>query len=215
MDLPDQKKGNKRTKPTCKVVQKANQRGARIYPKGCQARRRATTDKDGATSIRKYARETGKLKGKKTSVIETTDTHYVNIKVNGVTTRLLYDTGAAGTTLNFKKLKDMGYINQDMSYTAARNVAANGGSNFLTEKARQDGVKIGAAANASGSSGNSVGIFQLKDVPVEFRNNMYKIKITVLNHQGSRNQLMGVNMIKAVDAVARYKVKYRKPSDVA
>ena len=83
-------------KPTCKVVKRSNQKGARIHPKGCKVR----TDVDAALGTKTRTNKTGERKRK---VVEGGREHQVtlarapNANPNEWVTGVIYDTGANST----------------------------------------------------------------------------------------------------------------------
>jgi hypothetical protein len=93
------------TRPKCKVVLKDGERGARIFPKGCQVRNRVV---DG---VKRKVDKRGEIKPLKKKVKVISDSFSVNVKtVNGGYVKLMYDTGATDTTVNLATAHKLGLV---------------------------------------------------------------------------------------------------------
>ena len=93
-------------KPTCKVVKREGQGGARIHPKGCQVR--TDVKADGSKITKDKA---GQRKYKKT---EDRDRHHIFVARSPNEPRsrwveLVYDTGAVFTVMNATNARKLGY----------------------------------------------------------------------------------------------------------
>ena len=96
-------------KPTCKVVKREGQGGARIHPKGCQVR---TDVKADGTKITKNKAGQRKFKKKETGA-----THFIFAARSPNTPRrnwvkLVYDTGAQTTLMSGANATKLGYDQQ-------------------------------------------------------------------------------------------------------
>ena len=120
-------------KPTCKVVKRQGQTGARIDPKGCKVR----SEKDAAGRVK----TTNKQGQQKHKVKETDRDHYLFISGNktthhnkrnnwnnetpaqkaafGSTHRILYDTGATGTFMTPTLLQDASWARTPTAQTTS------------------------------------------------------------------------------------------------
>ena len=95
-------------KPTCKVVKRAGQRGARIHPKGCTVR--TNVDVGAGTKVR-----TNKAGEQKRKVVEGGREHQVtlarapNANPNEWVTGVIYDTGATSSLFSQAAATKLGY----------------------------------------------------------------------------------------------------------
>ena len=95
-------------KPTCKVVKRSNQKGARIHPKGCKVR----TDVDAALGTKTRTNKTGERKRK---VVESGREHQVtlarapNANPNEWVRGVIYDTGATDSGFTQEAATKLGY----------------------------------------------------------------------------------------------------------
>ena len=95
-------------KPTCKVVKRAGQRGARIHPKGCTVR--TNVDVGAGTKVR-----TNKAGEQKRKVVVRGREHEVtlarapNANPNEWVTGVIYDTGATSSLFSQEAATKLGY----------------------------------------------------------------------------------------------------------
>ena len=90
-------------RPTCQVVKRAGQRGARIHPKGCKLRR--TVDKQGKTT---RTTRTGQVK---TQIAERGKKHRLSVRgPNKQAISFVWDTGATVSTISVLNALKIGLI---------------------------------------------------------------------------------------------------------
>ena len=184
-------------KPTCKVVKRQGQTGARIDPKGCKVR----SEKDAAGKVKTYNKQ-GQRKHK---VKETNRDHFLFIsgkkpshvtKRNnwdnqtqaqkttfGSTHRILYDTGAMGTLMTPTLLRKLG---------ENPNRTTNIDHTMMT-----------------GATGGPVSTKILKDVTywvLVGKSDWVKIKDDVMVATGTHN-LFGTSAIKQLGSSYKFKFK--------
>ena len=96
-------------KPTCKVVTRPGQRGARVHPKGCKVRNRVQGD----GTVRKESK-LGRLKPEKLRVVSSRNYYLQVARGNGrVYTKMLWDTGATVTVMSYTTAKRLGILTKD------------------------------------------------------------------------------------------------------
>ena len=184
-------------KPTCKVVKRQGQTGARIDPKGCKVR----SEKDAAGRVK----TTNKQGQQKHKVKETNRDHFLFISGNktthhnkrnnwnnetpaqkaafGSTHRILYDTGAMGTLMTRTLLRKLGE-NPDRTNNIAHTMM-------------------------SGATGGPVSTKILKNVTYWVligKTEWVKIKDDVMVASGTHN-LFGTSAIRQLGN--KYKVKFK------
>ena len=94
-------------RPKCKVVLKDGERGARIFPKGCQVRNRVVG------GVKRKVDKKGAIKPTKKKVKVTGDSFNVHVKTKkGGYVKLMYDTGATDTTVNISTAHKLGLVTQ-------------------------------------------------------------------------------------------------------
>ena len=127
-------------KPTCKVVKREGQRGARIDPKGCKVRTsvnaqgsKTKEDKQGQEKIKRTTRS-GKMQ---LAVAGNRQRHFINNwndKPAAVRSQykqnhhILYDTGANMTTMTPNTLRHIGYNPDRQSNVSSTNVSDASGN---------------------------------------------------------------------------------------
>ena len=95
-------------KPTCKVVTRPGQRGARVHPKGCKVRNRVVSG-----AVRKESKA-GRLKPQKIRVTSSGNYYFQVSRGNGrIDTRMLWDTGATTTVMSYTTAKRIGVLSKD------------------------------------------------------------------------------------------------------
>jgi hypothetical protein len=163
--------------PTCKVVlartTQRGGRGARIYPKGCKVRAHATA----GGGIQTYNKQ-GEAKIKKK--VYRRD-HRVGVNLGGRTAKLLYDTGAAVTT---------------MTPGVARSLGLGRGGDHGTFS--HHSYVRGVGGNQATQVYKDVGL-QLDPTGERMRGEV---------HVGGTHNLLGVPHIRGAK---RYKVKFKGP----
>lgn len=207
------KPNNDPNKPTCQAVQRLNERGVRIHPRGCQVRYRVAKQwGTGEEYLVKYEKRTGKLKAAQTSFTETWRAHTIQMQVGplGYKTDMTYDTGAAGlTTIDMTTAIQAGLLNAGFSHAAAVNALQAMSMAPLTNDAIQSGVQFDRIANTSGIDG-SVPNIVLKNVPVKI--GMKSMRVRLFVGRPNAPQLLGTNIIKELGS--SYKLKFKNIVDM-
>ena len=132
-------------KPTCKVVTRPGQRGARVHPKGYKTRNRVQGD----GTVRKESK-LGRLKPQKLRVTSARNYYLQVARGNGRTyTRMLWDTGATVTVMSYTTAKNIGILSKDGNL--------------------RPGLRYGADAQVTIASGERVTVKSIANVPLKLQ----------------------------------------------
>lgn len=132
-------------KPTCKVVTRPGQRGARVHPKGCKVRNRVQGD----GTVRKESK-LGRLKPQKLRVTSARNYYLQVARGNGrIYTKMLWDTGATTTVMSYTTAKRVGILSKDGNL--------------------RPGLRYGADARVTIASGEQVTVKSIVDVPLKIQ----------------------------------------------
>ena len=126
---------NNANRPTCKVVTRPNQRGARIHPRGCKVRNRVV----GGT-VRKESRATGLLKPVKHRITQRGHEQQLAIRVPGNLgyVNMTFDTGATHTVISEADARRLGILYANgllmpgLRAGASENIIIAGGGNIMS-----------------------------------------------------------------------------------
>ena len=183
MNQPQQQQAPPR--PTCKVVTKPGQRGARIHPRGCRVRNRIVNG-----TMRKVSKATGQIKPVKTKIIEQGRNYYITVQRAGgrstQSSRFLYDTGASHTS---------------MSHTVAKRLG------ILTQAGRlRAPLSYGEDKRTRIADGSVLVVKSVRDVPLILQMTQEVVRGTVILMPGNASSLYGVSHIRNTRSL---KVKFR------
>ena len=174
-------------KPTCKVVKRSNQKGARIHPKGCKVR----TDVDAGAGTKTRTNKTGERKRK---VVESGREHQVtlarapNANPNEWVTGVIYDTGATDSGFTQEAATKLGY-------PPARVTREGRSTMILGTGAEYRGMQL------------RMGFYVLVDDAAAHGNNAWKYVEGMATVSSSSHLLLGITHIKQLKSA--YSVKFR------
>ena len=172
-------------RPTCKVVTKPGQRGARIHPRGCRVRNRIVNG-----TMRKVSKATGQIKPLKTKIIERGRNYYVTVQRAGgrstQSSRFLWDTGASNTSMSRTVAIRLGILTQAGHLRAP--------------------LSYGQDMRTRIADGTVLVVKSVRDVPLVLQPTNEIVRGTVVLMPGNASSLYGVSHIKNTRTI---KVKYR------
>ena len=212
---------NDQNRPTCKVVTRPGQRGAKIHPKGCKVRNVAEGYENQANQgeVRKYSKRTGLMKPRKQSVTQYERKHRISLSLAGEdqTAEFTWDTGASLTVMNRDTARHMGILTGPIGFPPLGQTrdewALNG---FLSSRGLAQPpygpvdhtMQWGNVSGATVADGASIRGLIILNVPLQIaRTGEVVMGRVFLGDAAQTSNLLGVPEIRKVKSL---KVKFRE-----